>query len=88
MAGHRKRFERWRNKLPERARFLVDQVLARIVPEFEAKGFQWYDDFAGGNTKEIGHNEIPLQRREGGKRGLSTVIELAGSERQYGVHLG
>lgn len=65
MAGHRKRFERWRNKLPERASFLVDQVLARIVPEFEAKGFQWYDDFAGGDTKEIGHNEIPLQRREG-----------------------
>jgi hypothetical protein len=65
MADHRKRFERWRNKLPELNRYLVDQVLARIVPEFEARGFKWYDDFAGGESKEIGYDEIPLQRREG-----------------------
>lgn len=65
MAGHRKRFERWRNKLPVHTRYLVDQVLARIVPEFEARGFKWYDDFAGGDPKEIGYDEIPLQRREG-----------------------
>lgn len=65
MASHRRRFERWRAKLPKHTRYLVDQVLERIVPEFEARGFQWYDDFAGGDPKEVAHNEIPLQRREG-----------------------
>lgn len=65
MAGHRRRFERWRAKLPEHTRYLVDQVLARIVPEFEAHEFKWYDDFAGGDPKAVGHYEIPLQRREG-----------------------
>ena len=65
MAGHHTRFERWRAKLPKHTRYLVDQVLTRIVPEFEARGFKWYDDFAGGDPKEIGYNEIPLQRREG-----------------------
>jgi hypothetical protein len=65
MSGHHKRFERWRAKLPERAAYLVDQVRSRMVPEFEGQGFVWYDDFAGGDPKEIGHNEIPLQRRTG-----------------------
>lgn len=65
MAGHRRRFERWRSKLPEHTRYLVDQVLARIVPEFEARGFKWYGDFAGGDPKEVAHYEVPLQRREG-----------------------
>lgn len=35
---HRKRFERWRSKLPTNTAYLVDRVLACIVPEFEAKG--------------------------------------------------
>lgn len=65
MADHRRRFERWRAKLPVHTRYLVDQVLARIVPEFEARGFKWYDDFAGDDPKEVGYDEIPLQRREG-----------------------
>lgn len=65
MADNHKRFERWRNKLPTHTRYLVDQVLARVVPAFEAHGFKWYDDFAGGDPKEIGYDEIPLQRREG-----------------------
>jgi hypothetical protein len=65
MADHHKRFERWHNKLPKHTHYLVDQVLARIVPVFEAQGFKWYDDFAGGDAKEIGYDEIPLQRREG-----------------------
>lgn len=63
--GHRKRFERWRTRLPKHTAYLVDQVLSRIVPEFEARGFQWYDDFAGGDPKEIGWHDIPLQRRTG-----------------------
>lgn len=65
MTGHRRRFERWRAKLPVYTRYLVDQVLERIVPEFEARGFKWYDDFAGGDPKMVAHNEIPLQRRDG-----------------------
>lgn len=65
MADHRKRFERWHHKLPTHTRYLVDQVITRIVPVFEAKGFQWYGDFAGGDTKAVGYYEIPLQRREG-----------------------
>jgi hypothetical protein len=51
--------------LPRHARYLVDQVVAHIVPMFEARGFQWPDGYAGGIPAEIGHNEIPLQRREG-----------------------
>jgi hypothetical protein len=65
MADHRRRFDRWRNKLPKYTRYLVDQVVARIVPEFEARGFKWYSDFAGGDPTEVAPHEIPLQRRVG-----------------------
>jgi hypothetical protein len=41
-------------------------VLGQVVPEFEAKGFAWYPDYAGGDSTQIGANEIPLQRRSGG----------------------
>ena len=44
---------------------MVELVLTRIVPEFESKGLIWYADYAGGNSKEVGPNTIPLQRREG-----------------------
>lgn len=65
MADHKMRFDRWRRKLPINTAYFVDQVLARIVPKFEAHGFVWYPDFAGGNAMQIGANEIPLQRRSG-----------------------
>ena len=65
LADHRKRFERWRAKLPKNTAYLVDQVLTRIVPEFEARGFVWHPDFAGGDPTQIGANEISLQRRSG-----------------------
>lgn len=65
MADHRKRFERWRKKLPKNTAYFVDQVLTRIVPEFEARGFVWYPDYAGGDAMQIGANCIPLQRRSG-----------------------
>jgi len=51
--------------LPVWTKYLVDQVLVGIVPEFEARGFVWYDDFAGGSSEETASNEIPLQRRTG-----------------------
>lgn len=65
MSDHRKRFDRWRQKLPKNTTYFVDQVLTRIVPEFESRGFVWYPDYAGGDAMQIGANEIPLQRRSG-----------------------
>lgn len=65
MSDHRKRFERWRRMLPKNTAYLVDQVLIRIVPEFEKRGFVWYSDYAGGDPMQIGANDIPLQRRTG-----------------------
>ena len=65
MTDHRKRFERWRARLPDKTAYLVDKVLARIVPEFESRGFVWYPDYAGGDSTQIGANDIPLQRRSG-----------------------
>lgn len=62
---HKQRFMGWRRRMPEKPQYLIDQVLERIVPEFEKQGFVWYPDFAGNNSQEIGANEIPLQRREG-----------------------
>ena len=65
MADHKKRFARWRKKLPPRSSYLVQQVLDRIVPEFEARGFAWYPNYAGGDPKAVGYDTIPLQRRQG-----------------------
>lgn len=65
MADHRKRFERWYKGLPKNTAYLVDQVLSRVVPEFERRDFVWHPDFAGGDATQIGANDIPLQRRRG-----------------------
>jgi hypothetical protein len=46
-------------------KYLIAQVLEKIVPRFEAEGFTWYDDYAAGDTDEIGANTIPLQIRSG-----------------------
>jgi hypothetical protein len=43
--------------------YLIDGVLTKIVPELERSGFVWYSDFAGNDPREVGGNEIPLQRR-------------------------
>jgi hypothetical protein len=63
--NHRQRFERWRRLLPKPTAYLVEQVLAAIVPRFEAGGYAWYADYAGGDPKEISASTIPLQRRAG-----------------------
>jgi hypothetical protein len=65
MSDHRKRFERWKKKLPKSTRYLVDLVLTRIVPKFEERGFKWYPDYAGGDPTQVGANTILLQRRSG-----------------------
>jgi hypothetical protein len=65
LADQKRNFERWRKKLPATTQYLVEKVVARILPEFEASGFRWYADVAGGNPMRIGANEIPLQRRQG-----------------------
>jgi hypothetical protein len=65
MSGQRGRFDRWRAKQAEHTRYLAEQVINRIVPQFEMNGFEWFDDFAAGDPKEVSHNEIPLQRRRG-----------------------
>lgn len=62
---HKKRFAGWRRRMPPKTQYLVDQVVARVVPEFEQHGFTWYSDFGGDNPPRIGANAIPLQRREG-----------------------
>jgi hypothetical protein len=63
--AQQKRFKAWRKQLPAATAYLVDQVLARIVPEFERRGFVWYPNYAGADPNQIGRNEIPLQRRRG-----------------------
>ncbi len=65
MADLKKRFERWRAKLPERTEYLVAQLLACAVPRFEQHGFLWFDDFAGGDAEQVEARAIPLQRRVG-----------------------
>jgi hypothetical protein len=65
LIGHKKRFAGWQKRIPRKNRYLVEQVLLCIVPEFERHGFVWYADFADNKPQEIGANEIPLQKREG-----------------------
>ena len=65
MADHRKRFDKWRKKLPPNSAYLVEQVLSQVVPEFERRGFGWYSDYAGGDPSQIAANDLPLQRRSG-----------------------
>lgn len=59
------RFDQWCGKLPANTTALVEQVLQRVVPEFESRGFGWYSDYGGGDLTQVGMNEIPLQRRSG-----------------------
>jgi len=65
MPDHRERFQQWRSGVGEPTRYLIDVVLERIVPEFQARRFAWYDDYAGCDPNEIAAYTIPLQRRDG-----------------------
>jgi len=65
MSDHKRRFKRWHASQRSKTKYLVDLVLAEIVPGFEREGFQWYADFAGGDIQQVANNCIPLQRRDG-----------------------
>ena len=60
---HGKRFAGWRRRLSLREQYLVDQVVGRIVPDFNRNGFVWYPNSGGGSPSRVGANVIPLQRR-------------------------
>jgi hypothetical protein len=64
-ADQLKRFERWRRRLPQNTSYLVSLIVDNVVPMFQARGFDQYSDYAGGNTFAVGSNCIPLQRRSG-----------------------
>ena len=65
MSDHRKRFDRWRRLAPKQTKYMIEQVLDRLIPVFAANGFVWYADYAAGDPDEIGANTIPLQIRSG-----------------------
>ena len=66
MAGDQlKRFDRWRQRLPENASYLVALVIDEIVPVFRERGFDRFPDYAAGSALAVGSNCIPLQRRSG-----------------------
>jgi hypothetical protein len=60
-----KRFDRWRQRLPENTAYLVARVIDEIVPVFREQGFDRFPDYAGGSAFAVGPNCIPLQRRSG-----------------------
>jgi hypothetical protein len=66
MAGDQlKRFDRWRQRLPENTMYLTGLVVDEIVPVFREQGFDRFPDYAGGSAFAVGPNCIPLQRRSG-----------------------
>lgn len=42
---HRARLKKWMNLRPPKCRYLIDQVVDRLVPELERQGFFWQDVF-------------------------------------------
>ena len=61
LTGHQKRFAGWQKCMPPKTQYLVEQVLTRIVPEFEKNNFAWHSI----DSKRVGANTIPLQRKSG-----------------------
>jgi len=60
-----KRFDRWRQRLPENTMYLTNAVLDELLPAFQDRGFDRFPDYADGSRLEVGPNCIPLQRRSG-----------------------
>jgi hypothetical protein len=44
---------------------LVDRIIDDIVRPFQARGFLWHGDYAGGDPREVAAYTIPLQQRVG-----------------------
>lgn len=66
MAGDQlKRFEQWRQRLPENATYLTSLIIDEIVPIFREQGFDRFADYAGGSAYAVGPNCVSLQRRSG-----------------------
>ena len=65
MADQLKRFDRWRQRLPENTMYFTNLVIDQMVPVFREHGFDRYPDYAGGSAFAVGPNCIPLQRRRG-----------------------
>jgi hypothetical protein len=42
---HRGRFKRWFNLQPPKSKYLIDQIVDRLVPIIEQRGFLWQDLF-------------------------------------------
>ena len=73
MGDHRRRFERWRKKLPHNTAYLVDQVLERIVPEFEARGLSGIRITGAAIRRRLGRIRSPC----GGERAeIGPTVEL------------
>jgi len=60
-----KRFDRWRQRLPENTAYLTSLVIDDIVSIFRDRGFDRFPDYAGRSAFAVGPNCIPLQRRSG-----------------------
>jgi hypothetical protein len=66
MAGDQlKRFDRWRQGLPENTMYLTNLIIDEVVPIFREQGFDRFPDYAGGSASAVGPNCVPLQRRSG-----------------------
>lgn len=63
--SHARNFERWRAKLPKATRYLVEQLLERVVPVFEQRGYFRRLNYADGRIGAAQSGTIPLQRGEG-----------------------
>lgn len=60
-----KRFDKWRQRLPENTVYLTSLIVDEIVPIFREQGFDRFADYAGGSVSAVGPNSVPLQRRTG-----------------------
>ena len=60
---YQQRFARWREKLGRNTNYLVEQVCARIVPEFEKHGFVWLTHMEPPAVRNL--NYITLLKRGG-----------------------
>jgi hypothetical protein len=81
-----KRFDRWRQRLPENTAHLVALVIDEIVPVFRERGFDRFPDYAAASTFAVGPNCIPLQRRSGLEWPTVEILFDKRSRPTLGIH--